>query len=52
MGDASSEAEGKGAEGSSSIPGSLRLARGAGRPAHARGAEQAMLPGPTLDTGG
>ena len=52
MGDAFSEAEGKGAVGSSIIPGSLRRGRGATTPAHARGAEQAMPPGPTLDRGG
>ena len=33
-------------------PGSLRLGQGAETPAHARSAEQAMPPGPTLDRGG
>jgi hypothetical protein len=49
MGDTFSEAAGKGAVGSSSIPGSLRLGRGAGTPAHASGAEQAMPRESTLD---
>jgi hypothetical protein len=34
------------------IPGSLRLSRGTQTAAHARRAEQAMPPGPTLDRGG
>jgi hypothetical protein len=46
------EVEGKRAVGSSSIPGSLRLGRGAEKLAHARGEEQAMPPGPTLDRRG
>src|SRR6266567_2685793 len=45
------QVEGREPSGSSSIPGSLRLGRGAETPAHARGAEQAMPPGPTPDRG-
>ncbi len=51
-GEAFAEAEGKGAVGSSSIPGSLRLGRDAGTPAHASSAEQAMPRESTLDRGG